>query len=120
MYSDLSGDFTRDYVSAEDADVPGYTVFTRRDGTIRHFWSGEMSGAMADPGQDPRGAPDPDPSVSSCWTPRPRAGERTGTPNSLIHPGARGMARPGFSWFSKGGPGQPMFIGRMAERAAFD
>jgi predicted dithiol-disulfide oxidoreductase (DUF899 family) len=64
VYSDGDGDFTRDYVSAEDADTPGYTVFTRRDGTIRHFWSGEMGGEMADPGQDPRGAPDPDP----LWT----------------------------------------------------
>ncbi|HEY4274522.1 MAG TPA: DUF899 family protein [Rhizomicrobium sp.] len=61
MVSDTSGDYTRDYVSAEDDDMPGYAVFTRRDGTIRHFWSGEMSGEMADPGQDPRGAPDPDP-----------------------------------------------------------
>lgn len=61
VYSDGSGDFTRDYVSAKDEDMPGYTVFTRRDGKIRHFWSGEMSGEMADPGQDPRGAPDPDP-----------------------------------------------------------
>jgi predicted dithiol-disulfide oxidoreductase (DUF899 family) len=61
IYSDKSGDYTSDYVSAEDADIPAYNVFTRRDGTIRHFWSGEMSGAMADPGQDPRGAPDPDP-----------------------------------------------------------
>ena len=61
VFSDFSGDFTRDYVSAEDDDMPGYTVFTRRDGTIRHFWSGEMSGVMTDPGQDPRGAPDPDP-----------------------------------------------------------
>ena len=61
VYSDSDGSFTRDYVSADDADVPGYTVFTRRDGTIRHFWSGEMNGEMADPGQDPRGAPDPDP-----------------------------------------------------------
>ena len=61
VFSDLAGDFTRDYVSAEDDDVPGYTVFTRRDGVIRHFWSGEMGGDMADPGQDPRGAPDPDP-----------------------------------------------------------
>jgi predicted dithiol-disulfide oxidoreductase (DUF899 family) len=61
LVSDSSGDFTRDYVSANDDDIPGYTVFTRRDGVIRHFWSGEMSGAMADPGQDPRGAPDPDP-----------------------------------------------------------
>jgi len=64
VYSDTSGDYTRDYVSAEDADVPGYSVFTRRDGIIRHFWSAEMSGATADPGQDPRGAPDFDP----LWT----------------------------------------------------
>ncbi|HEX4098235.1 MAG TPA: DUF899 family protein, partial [Caulobacteraceae bacterium] len=28
-------------------------VFTRRDGTVRHFWSGEIT--TADPGQDPRG-----------------------------------------------------------------
>jgi predicted dithiol-disulfide oxidoreductase (DUF899 family) len=61
VFSDPSGDYTRDYVSAEDEDMPGYSVFTRRDGTIRHFWSGEMSGEMADPGQDPRGAPDFDP-----------------------------------------------------------
>jgi predicted dithiol-disulfide oxidoreductase (DUF899 family) len=61
IYSDPSGDYTRDYVSADDADAPGYNVFTRRDGTIRHFWSGEMGPATADPGQDPRGAPDLDP-----------------------------------------------------------
>ena len=61
VYSDGTGAFTRDYVSAEDEDVPGYTVFTRRDGTSRHFYSAEMSGQMADPGQDPRGAPDFDP-----------------------------------------------------------
>ena len=58
LYADTTGDYTRDYVSAEDADVPGYNVFTRRDGIIRHFWSGEMGPATADPGQDPRGAPD--------------------------------------------------------------
>jgi len=61
VYSDMSGDYTRDYVTAADADVPGYTVFTRRDGTIRHFWSAEMGPATSDPGQDPRGAPDLDP-----------------------------------------------------------
>ena len=59
--SDMSGDYTRAYVSPEDADVPGFSVFSRRDGVIRHFYSGEMSGAMADPGQDPRGGPDLDP-----------------------------------------------------------
>ncbi|WP_054004963.1 DUF899 family protein [Cypionkella psychrotolerans] len=58
LYSDIAGDFTRDYVSAEDEDVPAFNVFTRGDGTIRHFWSGEMGGSTADPGQDPRGAPD--------------------------------------------------------------
>lgn len=61
VYSDVDGAYTRDYVSAEDADMPAYNVFTRKDGPIRHFWSGEISGEMADPGQDPRGAPDPDP-----------------------------------------------------------
>ena len=50
-----------DYVSKDDADVPGYNVFTRRDGVIRHFWAGEMGPGSADPGQDPRGAPDIDP-----------------------------------------------------------
>jgi predicted dithiol-disulfide oxidoreductase (DUF899 family) len=58
--SDLSGEYTRTYVNAEDADVPGFSVFMRRDGRVHHFYSGEMSGAMADPGQDPRGAPDLD------------------------------------------------------------
>jgi predicted dithiol-disulfide oxidoreductase (DUF899 family) len=64
IYSDTSGNYTRDYVSATDADAPAYNVFTRRDGTIRHFWSGEMGPATADTGQDPRGAPDLDP----LWT----------------------------------------------------
>jgi predicted dithiol-disulfide oxidoreductase (DUF899 family) len=64
LYSDVSGDYTRDYVSADDADVPAFNVFTRRDGTVRHFWSGEMGSGTADPGQDPRGAPD----VMPLWT----------------------------------------------------
>ena len=59
LYSDSDGAYTRDYVHPDDADVPGYNVFTRRDGTIRHFWGGEM--IQGDPGQDPRGAPDPMP-----------------------------------------------------------
>jgi predicted dithiol-disulfide oxidoreductase (DUF899 family) len=61
VYSDMDGDYTRAYVSAEDEDMPAYNVFTRKDGVIRHFWSGEMFGHTADPGQDPRGAPDLDP-----------------------------------------------------------
>ena len=61
FFSDMTGEYTRAYVNADDADIPGFSVFTRRDGKIRHFYSGEMSGEMADPGQDPRGGPDLDP-----------------------------------------------------------
>jgi predicted dithiol-disulfide oxidoreductase (DUF899 family) len=64
LYSDRSGEYTRNYVSADDADVPAFNVFTRRDGSIRHFWSGEMGFETADPGQDPRGAPD----LMPIWT----------------------------------------------------
>ncbi|MEA1672135.1 DUF899 family protein [Nitrospirillum sp. BR 11163] len=63
LYSDADGAYSRDYfgVLADGSEIPALNVFTRRDGTIRHFWSGEMTGATADPGQDPRGAPDPAP-----------------------------------------------------------
>ncbi|WP_225767009.1 DUF899 family protein [Inquilinus sp. Marseille-Q2685] len=63
LYSDLNGAYSRDYfgVAPDGSDIPALNVFTRRDGTIRHFWAGEMTGATADPGQDPRGAPDPAP-----------------------------------------------------------
>lgn len=60
LYSDINGSYSRDYhgVLANGDEIPSYNVFTRRDGTIRHFWSGEMTGDSADLGQDPRGAPD--------------------------------------------------------------
>jgi predicted dithiol-disulfide oxidoreductase (DUF899 family) len=63
LYSDLNGAYSRDYfgVLPDGSEIPAFNVFTRRDGTIRHFWSGEMTGSTADPGQDPRGAPDPAP-----------------------------------------------------------
>ena len=64
LYSDPSGDYTRDYVSAEDADMPGYNVFTRKDGTIRHFWRSEGGKETTDPVQDPHDAPD----MSALWT----------------------------------------------------
>jgi len=66
LYSDTSGDYSRDYhaLDRDDADGAAFNVFTRRDGTIRHFWSGEMGFATADPGQDPRGAPD----LMPLWT----------------------------------------------------
>ena len=64
LYADLSGDYTRAYVDANDGDAPGLNVFTRGDGVIRHFWGGEMNFDMADTGQDPRGGIDIDP----LWT----------------------------------------------------
>ena len=59
VYSDVSGDFTRDWVDPDDGDMPGLSVFHRDSGWLRHFWSGEMT--QSDPGQDPRGAPEIDP-----------------------------------------------------------
>jgi predicted dithiol-disulfide oxidoreductase (DUF899 family) len=71
--SDISGEYTRTYVNPEDADIPGFSVFARQGKTIRHFYSGEMGGNMADPGQDPRGAPDLDLLWQMLdWTPEGR------------------------------------------------
>ena len=66
LYSDTTGEFSRDYhaLGKDGSDDAAFNVFTRRDGTMRHFWSGEMGGATADPGQDPRGAPD----LMPIWT----------------------------------------------------
>ena len=51
-------------MSAKDADMPGYNVFTRNNGPARHFWSSEGGKESADPGQDPHDAPD----MSALWT----------------------------------------------------
>ncbi|MFZ5736913.1 MAG: DUF899 family protein [Pseudomonadota bacterium] len=66
LFTDLTGAFSHDYhaITPDGDEVPAFNVFTRRDGTIRHFWGGEMTGATADPGQDPRGAPD----LMPLWT----------------------------------------------------
>lgn len=47
LYSDVPGEFSRDYHA-----VTPIIVFTRRDGRIHHFWSGEMSSETTDPGQE--------------------------------------------------------------------
>jgi predicted dithiol-disulfide oxidoreductase (DUF899 family) len=66
LYCDLTGEFSRDHYAVADngGEFPGFHVFTRRDGRIRHFWSAEMDGNTVDPGQDPRGAPD----LMPLWT----------------------------------------------------
>jgi predicted dithiol-disulfide oxidoreductase (DUF899 family) len=66
LFSDTSGTFSRDYhaLTGEGDDIPALNVFTRRDGTIRLFYGGEMGPEAADAGQDPRGAPD----LMPLWT----------------------------------------------------
>lgn len=66
LYSDTSGEYSKDYLAdtPEFDDSAAFNVFTRRDGVIRHFWAGEMGFEQADPGQDPRGAPD----LMPLWT----------------------------------------------------
>ncbi|GFE81807.1 hypothetical protein GCM10011487_38070 [Steroidobacter agaridevorans] len=66
LYSDTSREYSVDYLAntPEFADNAAIHVFTKRDGVIRHFWAGEMGFETADPGQDPRGAPD----LMPLWT----------------------------------------------------
>jgi predicted dithiol-disulfide oxidoreductase (DUF899 family) len=66
LYSSAGNDFNRDYFgeSPDGEDDAALNVFLRRDGKIRHFWGTEMTAKTADPGQDPRGAPD----LMPLWT----------------------------------------------------
>lgn len=66
LYSDADQAFSRDFgaLAPDGGDIPQLLVFSRRDGTIRLFWAGEMDDSTADPGQDPRGAPD----LMPLWT----------------------------------------------------
>ena len=80
LYSDLNDAYSRDYhaIGDDGGDVPSLNVFTRRDGTIRHFWGGEFTGDSADPGQDPRGAPEMALLPEHSGLRRRRAGRRSG------------------------------------------
>lgn len=62
FYQTIGDDFPRDYrgLSPEGDEWPAFNVWVKRDGGVRHFWGGELGGTQ-DPGQDPRGAPDPMP-----------------------------------------------------------
>ncbi|MDB5670037.1 MAG: hypothetical protein JWO25_996 [Alphaproteobacteria bacterium] len=79
FYSSAGNDFARDYrgLTEDGIDTASLNVFVKREGRIFHFWGGEMDGAAADPGQDPRGAPD----LAPLWnildlTPQGRAPDR--------------------------------------------
>jgi len=66
LYSSGGNSFNRDYADEDPdgSDNPAFNVFTRAGGAMRHFWGDEMGPQTADPGEDPRGAPDPMP----LWT----------------------------------------------------
>ena len=50
-------------LNADGTENPALVVHHREGDTIRLFWSSAMKLAMADPGQDPRDAPD----IASLW-----------------------------------------------------
>jgi predicted dithiol-disulfide oxidoreductase (DUF899 family) len=53
-------DYARDLgvLTPDGSEYPALVVYRRDGNGVRLFWAGEMTGEMADPGQDPRGAPD--------------------------------------------------------------
>jgi predicted dithiol-disulfide oxidoreductase (DUF899 family) len=65
FYCSAGNRFADDYRGLMDdgTDTAALNVFVRRDGRIRHFWGGELAFETADPGQDPRGAPD----IAPLW-----------------------------------------------------
>lgn len=56
LLSAAGNTYNRDYHTETDEQRqrPIATVFVRRDGRIRHFWSSELAFAPSDPGQNPR------------------------------------------------------------------
>jgi predicted dithiol-disulfide oxidoreductase (DUF899 family) len=66
----VGDDFAHDYRGlvpdgkGGEMEVPAFDVWVKRDGersgTVHHFWGSQLGGTQ-DPGQDPRGAPDPTP-----------------------------------------------------------
>jgi predicted dithiol-disulfide oxidoreductase (DUF899 family) len=51
-------------LTPEGHEYPALVVFRREGDEVRLFWASEMTKEMADPGQDPRDAPD----IASLWS----------------------------------------------------
>lgn len=51
-------------LTPDGLEYPALTVFQRDGDQVRLFWASEMTLEMADPGQDPRDAPD----IASLWS----------------------------------------------------
>jgi len=62
----LGDDYAGDLglLNADGGENPALVVFKRRGDEVRLFWASEMTIEMADPGQDPRDAPD----IASLWS----------------------------------------------------
>ena len=62
----LGDDYANDLglINPDGSENPALLVFRRDGASVRLFWSSGMTGAMADPGQDPRDAPD----LAPLWT----------------------------------------------------
>lgn len=62
----VGDDYARDLglLQADGSESPALIVFQRDGNTVRLFWASEMTREMADPGQDPRDAPD----IASLWS----------------------------------------------------
>jgi len=63
FFATVGDDFARDYrgLAPDGSEWAALDVWVKRDGRVRHFWGSELDGTTSDPGQDPRGAPDPTP-----------------------------------------------------------
>lgn len=60
----IGDDFANDFgLLTDEGEYPALVVFKREGDEIRLFWKSEMTSEMADPGQDPRDAPD----IASLW-----------------------------------------------------
>jgi predicted dithiol-disulfide oxidoreductase (DUF899 family) len=66
LFQTIGEDFFQEYggLTPDGSEFPALNVFERSADGVRHFYSGEMAGETADPGQDPRGAPD----LMLIWT----------------------------------------------------
>jgi predicted dithiol-disulfide oxidoreductase (DUF899 family) len=62
FYATVGDDFARDYrgLAPDGSEWPALDVWVKDGAKVHHFWGAEMGGT-ADPGQDPRLAPDPTP-----------------------------------------------------------
>jgi len=62
----IGDDYARDLglINDDGSENPALVVFRRDGDQVRLFWSSAMSREMADPGQDPRDAPD----IASLWS----------------------------------------------------